>query len=174
MPPSNRSPRLLFGPLTSNEEPAGRGGRGCGSAGTARGARGRRRRGHLTAAGCPTGEGAPYSAPQLFRAPRLPNRYRLVNNSCARTASAGAGIPHLRPPLPSRRRPSCSARAGGRGRHLCSWNPERERLGADLRPGSVGGEGVSRRRAAGLVTRKRTQRAARLWAGWTSDDPPRS
>lgn len=49
VPPSDRSPRLLFGPLTSNEERAGRKGRGCGGAGPARRARGRGRRGHVTA-----------------------------------------------------------------------------------------------------------------------------
>ena len=43
VPPSDRSPGLLFGPLTSNEERAGRKGRGCGGAGTARRARGRGR-----------------------------------------------------------------------------------------------------------------------------------
>lgn len=48
--PSDRSPRFLFRPLTSNEERAGRKGRGCGAAGTARRARGRGRRGHVTAA----------------------------------------------------------------------------------------------------------------------------
>lgn len=49
VPPSDRSPRFLFGPLTSNEERAGRKGRGCGGAGPARRAGGRGWRGHVTA-----------------------------------------------------------------------------------------------------------------------------
>lgn len=43
VPPSDGSPRLLFGPLASNEERVGRDGRGCGCAGTALQARARGR-----------------------------------------------------------------------------------------------------------------------------------
>lgn len=79
VPPSDRSPRLLFGPLTSNEERAGREGRGCGGAGTARRARGRGRRGHVTAALASTRGGGALpgsrSPPERAAAPKqLPAR----------------------------------------------------------------------------------------------------
>lgn len=94
------APLLLFGPLTSNEEQAGREGRGCGGAGKARRARGRERRGHVTAAlASSRGGGAlpgSRSSPALAAAPKqLPARKQQLR---AHPSSAGAGIPHLRTP----------------------------------------------------------------------------
>lgn len=94
-------PPLLFGPLTSNEEQAGREGRGCGGVGRARQARGRDRRGHVTAT-LASGRGGgtlpgTLSPPAGAAAPKqLPARKQQLR---AHPASAGAEIPHLRPPL---------------------------------------------------------------------------
>lgn len=101
-------PPLLFGPLASNEEQAGREGRGCGCASTARWTRGRERRGHVTAApasGRPPRQREPSASGRAAARKQLPACKQQLR---AHPLSAGAGIPHLRPPSVIAA-PACSA-----------------------------------------------------------------
>lgn len=110
-------PPLLFGPLTSNEEQAGREGRGCSGVGRARQARARERRGHVTAtlASGRGGDALPGS-PSPPAAAAAPKQLPLVNNSCARTPprlAPGSRTCDLllssAPPPPDHLGPACEA-----------------------------------------------------------------
>lgn len=175
VPPSDRSPGLFFGPLTSNEERAGRGGRGCGGAGTARRARGRGRRGHVTAAlasarggGALPGSRSP--PPRAAAAKQLPARKQQLRAHPHQLAPGSRTCDLLLPssprPLPAQPRPACEA--------ISSLARTRRKNGEGLTCAAalVGEKASSGKGVARPVTRRRNP-ASRPWARWTSNDLPR-